>query len=242
MSIQYQDALAKGKVDGAHPGGFHLTKKLLRELKITKETKILDAGCGTGQTSLYLAKTYGCTIVSVDKHPGMVRNFRNRLKGTTWPIETIQADIEQLPFSDESFDLILAESVIAFTQIEKSLSELKRVLKPKGTLFCNEMTKEDHLKSYEAAEIMDFYDLQQMFTKQDWLHCLDQTGFKNISVLKNNSLLDELLLHANEETLLDSMEEVGYSEQVEEVLEKQSILLMKYAEKIGHIVVKGTKA
>jgi predicted TPR repeat methyltransferase len=47
----YLDMLAKIGIDSAHPGGFKLTKNILRKLKIDHYTHFLDVGCGTCQTA-----------------------------------------------------------------------------------------------------------------------------------------------------------------------------------------------
>lgn len=54
MKPSYQDALAYYGVNGAHPGGLSLTKYLLQQERITSTTQLLDAGCGTGQTSAFI--------------------------------------------------------------------------------------------------------------------------------------------------------------------------------------------
>ena len=71
-------------------------------------------------------------MTAIDKHPIMVEKAKKRLKNNNPPIKLIEGDAESLGFADDSFDLIIAESVIVFTNISKTLHELARVLKDIG--------------------------------------------------------------------------------------------------------------
>lgn len=52
-----------------HPGGLQATRLLAEKCGITKDMTILDAGCGSGSGSIFLAKQYGCRVVGVDVDP-----------------------------------------------------------------------------------------------------------------------------------------------------------------------------
>ncbi|WP_062109160.1 class I SAM-dependent methyltransferase [Bacillus niameyensis] len=241
MTINYHDALAKGEIAGAHPGGFFLTKQLFEGRDIGKHSKILDAGCGMGQTSRYLAETFGCSVVSVDKHPQMIKHFRTWLNQNQLPIEILEANIEgPLPFPDSYFDLVISESVITFTNIKKSLGELYRVLKTEGTYLCNEMTAEDHLVQEEELELKEFYQIDQILTESDWIETVKSVGFQNVQVLKARTILEELFEYG-EEMLHDNAGAVVYDESIDTILGEHSLLLAKYAEKIGHRVLEAKK-
>ena len=105
----------------------------LREMaELTRESVVLDAAGGTGRTSaLYASEVH--RIVVCDTSLGMLKEAQG--KG----LETVQAAIEELPFKDDEFDVILL--VDAFHHLEnqrKALKELLRVLKPTGTLIIEE--------------------------------------------------------------------------------------------------------
>jgi ubiquinone/menaquinone biosynthesis C-methylase UbiE len=93
---------------------------------------LLDAAGGTGRVSGALAASAGCVVVC-DASPNMLRQARQ--KG----LETVQSELEALPFGDASFDRILL--VDAFHHVRDprvALCELLRVLKPSGRLVIEE--------------------------------------------------------------------------------------------------------
>lgn len=182
--MEYLDLLAEHGIEGAHPGGFALTRALLRRERIDHNTVVLDVGCGTGQTAAYLAKKYGCRVVAVDNNSKMLEKARQRFQKNDLEIRLCHADAMLLPFRPNSFDLIMAESVTIFTAINRSLKEYARVLKPTGTLIEIEMTAELPLTSEELKDIKDTYGIRQVPTQEEWIEMLKAAGFLDIQILK----------------------------------------------------------
>ncbi|MBX4383227.1 class I SAM-dependent methyltransferase, partial [Mycobacterium tuberculosis] len=116
-------------------------------------TTILDAGCGTGSTSYLLSALYGARIEAVDTHSEMVQAATRKASMLTKPFHVSLGNVEKLSFSNQQFDLILSESVIAFTNVASTLKEFARVLKDKGRLYLIEMTKESSMTSEMEEEM-----------------------------------------------------------------------------------------
>ena len=96
-------------------------------------TEVLDAGCGNGKSSSTLIDM-GCRVTGVDFSPSAVESCRSRFGGRA-VFEV--ADLRALPFSDGSFDAVLAVHSIEHIPAETeylALSEFKRVLRPGGLL------------------------------------------------------------------------------------------------------------
>lgn len=182
--MEYLDLLAEHGIEGAHPGGFALTRALLRREKIDHNTVVLDVGCGTGQTAAYLVKKYGCRVVAVDNNLKMLEKARQRFQKNGLEIRLCHADAMLLPFRPNSFDLVLAESVTIFTAINRSLKEYARVLKPTGTLIEIEMTAELPLTSEELKDVRTTYGIRQVPTQEEWAGMLRAAGFSNIQILR----------------------------------------------------------
>ena len=96
---------------------------------------ILDIATGTGDLAINLVETGADKIVGLDISAGMLDVGRKKIasKGFDEIIEMVQADSENLPFDDNTFDAItVAFGVRNFEHLEKGLAEILRVLKPKG--------------------------------------------------------------------------------------------------------------
>jgi 2-polyprenyl-3-methyl-5-hydroxy-6-metoxy-1,4-benzoquinol methylase len=91
--------------------------------------KILNVGVATGSTSEMLNK-YG-QVTSVEYDKDCCEFLRTELK-----MEVINASVEDLPFDDNTYDLVCAFDVIEHVENEMlAVQEMKRVCKPSGIVF-----------------------------------------------------------------------------------------------------------
>lgn len=186
---QYLDFLAKLGISSAHPGGFPLTKALLEDATLTPDHHVLDVGCGTGETSVYIAKTFQSQVSAIDIHPEMIAHAKKRIQAQNAPVNLVQGDVQALPFTDQEFDAIFAESVTVFTNYNQTLKEYARVLKPGGVLYDVEMTSNRPLHPLEEEEIKKVYQIGRVPTEKDWLQGFEKAGFKRVELLSSNKLL-----------------------------------------------------
>jgi SAM-dependent methyltransferase len=104
--------------------------------------RVVDAGCGYGRNLVYLMRQ-GCEIFALDQDAEGVEHVRqlSAALATGLPPQNFQVGaIERMPFPDELADVVLCSSVLHFARDEAHfhamVSELWRVLKPGGLLFC----------------------------------------------------------------------------------------------------------
>lgn len=101
-----------------------------------KPKTILDLGCGTGYFEVFLKKLYPTAkIIGLDKSIGMLAQAqikeKNRLTDAHW----VCGCAENLPFSDQSFELVYSNLMLHWSNdFSKSLNEIRRILKPGGLL------------------------------------------------------------------------------------------------------------
>lgn len=93
---------------------------------------ILDIGCASGDEALFLVKN-GFDVKGIDISPVAITNANEADKREDGPHFTV-ADARKLPFGDESFHGVYSVGVLEHTRedIDKSLKEVYRVLKPGG--------------------------------------------------------------------------------------------------------------
>ena len=103
---------------------------------VNKGEAVLDIGCGTGVDTLVAAIKVGPEgrVVGLDLIPEMLNRARINLEKTSLRNVTLQeGSAEQLPFPDETFDVIISNGVLnLIPDKEKALREVFRVLKSSG--------------------------------------------------------------------------------------------------------------
>lgn len=96
-------------------------------------SKVLDAGCGAGNWTIPLAKRFQ-SVLAVDTDPirlQIVTDMAPRLGN----VETALCSTEKIDAPDAEFDCIFCSGVVFITDVEKTISEFARVLKPSGILY-----------------------------------------------------------------------------------------------------------
>jgi SAM-dependent methyltransferase len=115
-----------------------LDEWVLGLVDLTRVHRALDAGCGTGNFLIPLARKVGAlggAVVGLDIATGTLDEARRKATTEGLPVECIVGDIEALPFEDASFDLVLANYMLYHVpDLLRGIAELRRVLRPGGTL------------------------------------------------------------------------------------------------------------
>ncbi|ASK61232.1 SAM-dependent methyltransferase [Virgibacillus phasianinus] len=240
----YHDFLAICGIGGAHPGGLALTKELLKELKFDQNSRILDAGCGTGQTSAYLAKKYGCEITALDRHPIMLQKAKKRFSNENATIHVVCGDVEDIPLADESFDLILVESVTVFTNIRKTIAEFARLLRIGGALFDLEMTAATPFSEKMMRAFQEVYGIAHVPTENEWRKLFKQAGFPSIEVVHENTvanILDEQPVQTDTNELPDFDLSDSIDPSIYRIWDDHQQLTEKYADMMEYKVYRAMK-
>jgi ubiquinone/menaquinone biosynthesis C-methylase UbiE len=103
---------------------------------------ILDVGCGTGAQTLVLAESTDGHITAVDLIPNFLAKLDYNVvsRGLEDRIEIQEGDMRELPFPEESFDLVWSEGAIYIMGFDNGLSEWRRFVKPGGYLVVSEVS------------------------------------------------------------------------------------------------------
>jgi ubiquinone/menaquinone biosynthesis C-methylase UbiE len=102
---------------------------------VPQETKqILDIACGTGKSTEPLVRD-GIEIFGCDHDPLMIEEAKKQASQKSLNINYTVADVEHLPFENEIFDVVTVGTAFHWFVNEKSMTEIKRMLKKDGLLF-----------------------------------------------------------------------------------------------------------
>jgi ubiquinone/menaquinone biosynthesis C-methylase UbiE len=101
------------------------------------QARVLDAGCGTGLLTLALLKVLDqpLRITAIDLSSSSLSTASRAVaenSGRTQSVRFAQANLLQLPFADDSFDLIMTSGVLEYVPLGEGFKELARVIRPGG--------------------------------------------------------------------------------------------------------------
>lgn len=106
-------------------------RRAFEHLSPVRGLRLLDLGCGAGESSVYFA-LQGAEVVASDVSPEMLRVAERLAERRGVRLSTALAPAEKLPFPDGHFDLVFGNGVLHHVQLEPALREVRRVLKPGG--------------------------------------------------------------------------------------------------------------
>ena len=190
MDIQSSiDATRKGFEKSFASGDFynrqtqdteHLAK-ILSFISITDGMKILDLGTGSGYLSFPIAKNHpGCDVTGLDIVSTALEVNRTRASTEGIPnLSFVSYDGIDFPFETGTFDLVVTRYALHhFPDIEHSISEVSRVLKPNGKLFISdpcpnacdtERFVDDYMRLKNDGHI-------KFYTKKEWKEICGRHG------------------------------------------------------------------
>lgn len=141
------------------PGGDAETELALNLAQIdrTAPLTVADIGCGTGASTLVLAKHLNAHITAVDFLQDFLDVLEARAKGQDLSenISPVACSMANLPFEDETLDVIWSEGAIYNIGFTQGIKTWKRFLKPGGLLVVSEIT---WITGSRPAEIQTYWE------------------------------------------------------------------------------------
>ncbi len=124
--MTYYDEISQGYEELHKEEQLKKIELIKKHLRVNKDDKLLDVGCGTGLTT----EQWPCIRHGADPAPKLLAKARQQDS-----IIYTLAPAENLPFSDDEFDIVISITAIQnFADIEKGLKEIKRVGKDRFVL------------------------------------------------------------------------------------------------------------
>ena len=141
--------------------------RAFRLLPPMDKPRILDVGCGSGISTLELAKLSNGAIVALDIDESVLNQLRERFHkaGLSDRIETRHGSLLDMDFPEASFDIIWAEGSISVIGFQRGLREWQCFLKPKGFMVIHDAQGNIPRKLEQIAdcgyELLGYFTLGQ---------------------------------------------------------------------------------
>jgi LynF/TruF/PatF family peptide O-prenyltransferase len=157
---------------------------------------IFDAGCGAGIPAIHIAQSFpgtrieGITISEVEAAEAQIRIAQANLVDR---VRVRAGDFHAPPFPDEVFDVVFFNDSIKYShQVPQLLAEVKRVLRPGGTLYITGLfVKEPPLSGQEEEALSEFKQLiqgSQFITLKKTVEFVERAGFQAIEYDKDQAV------------------------------------------------------
>ena len=157
---------------------------MAKKAVLNEKSRVIDLGCGNGNTSIWLARSTGCRVVGVELSGVRVSNanaaLQNEESQLKHRVEFKKASVTNLPFEDECFTHGWSQATIYHVpDKEAALGEAYRVLKKDGTFVFDDLTKpkrevSDRAKKYVYERLL--FDTDYSFA--GYQDALRQVGFR----------------------------------------------------------------
>ena len=125
----------------AGPGDSASTRRAFAAIEgLPARPQILDIGCGPGVQTLELLHLCDVVVTALDLLPEMISRVEDAVQAAGFAdrVTIVQADMNEMSFEPESFDLIWSEGAIYFLGFRNGLSKIRPFLKPGGYVAVSE--------------------------------------------------------------------------------------------------------
>ncbi len=201
---------------------------------------ILDIACGPGMQTMELARLCNGDIVALDTHQEFLDELDRRAVAAKVEdrVTTVNASMFELPFDEDSFDLIWCEGAIYILGFEEGLTQWRPLLKNKGYLA---VTNACYLKSEipDAVRKMWEGDYPGISTIENSLEAITRSGYKSLDhfILPSSAWMDNYYTPKEERIKTLRTKYIGNADALKELDESQSEVDMyrKYSDFYGYV-------
>ncbi len=134
LKAQARDTWASGTYDAVAEGVWPVGERIVTHSGVASGDRVLDVAAGTGNAAVRAAEA-GASVTALDLTPEMFEAGRQRAADAGVEIDWVEGDAEELPFADDSFDVVLSSFGVMFAPRHAvAAREMARVLRPGGRI------------------------------------------------------------------------------------------------------------
>ncbi|MDP9240791.1 MAG: methyltransferase domain-containing protein [Actinomycetota bacterium] len=165
-----------------------MNARLAAHVGITAADRVLDAGCGLGGSSLWLAANIGCSVTGVNITPFQIETARHMARQRGLDARFLLADYARSPFVDGAFTVFWGlESIVHAESKADLLGEAYRLLAPGGRVLVSEyvLRSAPPLNPQErqiVATWLDGWAMPSLLTDREYTGLLGQAGFVGVEI------------------------------------------------------------
>ena len=177
---QFGNVAANYATSTVHASGEDLNR-MVQISNLSGKERVLDAGCGAGHTALAFAP-HIAEVVAYDLTASMLEQVEQlAAQRNVTNLTTRRGDVEELPFEDASFDLVVSRlSAHHWPHPARALAEFKRVLKPNGQFILSDIVaaEDPTLDTFlQTVELLRDPSHVRDHSISQWNMMLRDTGF-----------------------------------------------------------------
>jgi SAM-dependent methyltransferase len=166
------------------PGGEDLYRRIAQLTDLVPENEVLDAACGRGVSTLYLARTFGVSGVGIDSDRVLVQEAYSRARDGDMEgrISFETAPLDDLPFKDGTFDVAIGEiGLAASADPARAVAELARVTRPHGCVVLVQLIWTGHVDPTRREILVRHLGARPMILVE-WKQLLRDAGIVDLTV------------------------------------------------------------
>lgn len=191
--------------------------------RIDQKTRVIDFGGGFSGSARHLAKEFGChvTVINLSETENERGREMNRKQGLDHLIDIVDGSYDNVPFEDNSFDIVWSEDAILHSNNkDKVIEEAKRLLKPGGDFIFSDPMQTDNCDETVLQPIYERINLSSLGSPSLYRKLCKKAGFKEMAF---EELSKHLVLHYSK--VLEDTEKK--QEELEQYVSKEYIENMK---------------
>jgi len=177
--------------DNCRQGLLKYLEKAISIIPIIENPQILDAGCGSGVPTLFLAEKLNGNITAIDSDTKSIAILREKVKelNLSNKVNIFNNSLFDIKANNNQFDLIFAEGLLNVVGFQKGFIKIINLLKRNGFIiihdeFQNQNEKIELIKNYDC-KILSSFVLDEQIWWNDYFKCLE----KEISTISNKNKL-----------------------------------------------------